>query len=591
MRGKPATLTGGRALLSLAVAGVIGLSAPAVANAAPGQDKKLNLSAITTQESHDRFIVHFDAATRGNSDAVRQNVADAARGQGVGLQVQRQLAVGAHVITADSALPPAAAEALMRRFASRAEVEYVEPDVLLQPMVEPTDPLYYAQWHYNEVVGGMNLPGAWDLNRGLGVVVAVLDTGQTDHEDLVGNMVPGYDFIDDTFVSRDGDGRDGDPDDPGDWTLRGDCGFGSPATNSSWHGTHVAGTVAAVTNNGIGLAGVAYEAKVQHVRVLGRCGGYLSDISDGVVWASGGPVTGAPVNATPASVINMSLGGSGSCGTTYQAAIDEAVANGATVVVSAGNSNADAANFRPASCANVITVAATDRFGDRASYSNYGATVEISAPGGDSDGSGNGVASTLNDGTTVQGNDIYVYYQGTSMAAPHISGLAAMMYSTDPAITPAQVLSLMQSTARPLPGSCTGGCGAGIADAEAALLAMGGGGEPPPPPPPPPPADEPPAAPSNLVADAVTSGSKRNRVVESVTLTWNDNSGNETGFEIQACVETGKGRDKQCPYTSVAQVGVDVTSWVDTSGTDGRRYQVRALGDAGNSAWSNEASF
>jgi serine protease len=419
--------------------------------------------------------------------------------------------------------------------------------------------------------------------------VAVLDTGQTDHEDLVGNMVPGYDFIDDTFVSRDGDGRDSDPDDPGDWTERGDCGFGSPASNSSWHGTHVAGTVAALTNNGIGLAGVAYEAKVQHVRVLGRCGGYLSDISDGVVWASGGPVSGAPVNATPASVINMSLGGSGSCGTTYQAAIDEAVANGATVVVSAGNSNANAANFRPASCAGVITVAATDRFGDRASYSNYGSTVEISAPGGDSDGSGNGVASTLNDGTTVQGNDIYVYYQGTSMAAPHISGLAAMMYSTDPTITPAQVLSIMQSTARDLPGTCTGGCGAGIADAHAALLAMGGPVDPPPPPPPP--ADEPPAAPSSLVASANQTGKGKNKDLVSVTLTWNDNSGNENGFEIQACVESGKGRTKTCPYASIAQVGADVESWVDTSQTDGRRYQVRALGDAGNSAWSNEASF
>ena len=590
MRAISATVTGGRAGLSLAIAAVIGLSAPALATAAPGQDKKLNLSAMEAQGGYDRFIVHFDAATRGNSAAVRQNVADVARGQGVGLQVQRQLAVGSHVITADSALPPAAAEALMRRFAGRAEVDYVEPDVLLRPMAEPTDPLYYAQWHYNEVVGGMNLPGAWDLNRGAGVIVAVLDTGQTDHEDLVGNMVPGYDFIDDTFVSRDGDGRDGDPDDPGDWTERGDCGFGSPAQNSSWHGTHVAGTVAAVTNNDIGLAGVAYEAKVQHVRVLGRCGGYLSDIADGVVWASGGPVSGAPVNATPASVINMSLGGSGSCGTTYQAAIDEAVANGSTVVVSAGNSNADAANFRPASCDNVITVAATDRFGDRASYSNYGTTVEISAPGGDSDGSGNGVASTLNDGLTVQGNDVYVYYQGTSMAAPHISGLAAMMYSTDPTVTPAQVLNLMQSTARPLPGSCTGGCGAGIADAEAALLAMDGA-EPPPPPPPPPPAEEPPAAPSNLVANANQSGKGKNKVLESVTLSWSDNSADETGFEIEACVESGKGRNKTCSYASLVTLGADVTSWTDTSQTDGRRYRIRAVNDFGASAWSNVASF
>ena len=234
--------------------------------------------------------------------------------------------------------------------------------------------------------------------------------------------------------------------------------------------------MAAVTNNTIGVAGVAFKAQVQHVRVLGRCGGYLSDIADAIIWAAGGNVTGVPPNPTTAQVINMSLGGSGSCGSTYQNAIDYAVNNGTTVVVSAGNSNTNASNSRPANCNNVITVAASDRTGSRASYSNYGSVVEITAPGG---GSGNGVASTINTGSTVQAGDGYAYYQGTSMAAPHISGLAAILYGLDPEITPAELLQLIQDNARPMPGSCSGGCGAGLADAAATVLAMDPG-EPPP---------------------------------------------------------------------------------------------------------------
>ena len=199
---------------------------------------------------------------------------------------------------------------------------------------------------------------------------------------LLANWLPGYDFIHDTFVSRDGDGRDPDPLDEGDWNpVIGDCYPGSPASYSSWHGTHVGGTIAAVSDNGIGVAGVAFGASIQPVRVLGRCGGWLSDIADGIVWASGGTVTGVPANPTPARVINMSLGGYGTCGATYQAAIDAAVANGAVVVVAAGNSGIDVASSRPANCDSVITVAASDRGGSLAWYSNYGSLVEVTAPG------------------------------------------------------------------------------------------------------------------------------------------------------------------------------------------------------------------
>lgn len=385
------------------------------------------------------------------------------------------------VFRLDQHMAPGQLRKLMAQLETDPNVLSVEEDVLMQPQFVPNDTYYSVQWHYFEATGGINMPAAWDKQTGTGATVAVVDTGYVYHSDLDANMLPGYDFISDTFVSNDGDGRDGDASDPGDAVSFSECGLFNPPQDqsSSWHGTHVAGTVAAVTDNNKGVAGVAFNAKVVPVRVLGKCGGYLSDIADGIVWASGGGVTGVPVNPNPAQVINMSLGGSGACDSTYQAAIDTAVANGATVVVSAGNSDADASGYRPASCDNVISVAATERFGARAYYSNYGSVVDVSAPGGDVayDGT-HGVASTLNDGATSPGSETYVYYQGTSMAAPHVSGVAALLYASDAGITPAQVESVLKSTARALPGACSGGCGAGIIDASAAIDAVDGGGTP-----------------------------------------------------------------------------------------------------------------
>ncbi len=244
--------------------------------------------------------------------------------------------------------------------------------------------------------------------------------------------------------------------------------------NSSWHGTHVSGTIGALTNNTIGIAGIAPSAKIQPVRYLGKCGGYTSDRIDAIVWASGGTVSGVPANATPARVINISAGGSGSCSTSSQAAIDDALSRGTVVVVAAGNSNANASGFQPANCGGVITVAATDRNGVRASYSNYGSLVEIAAPGGALTGSASNpdLWSTLNDGVTVPGNPIYFQYAGTSMATPHVAGVAALMLAANPSLTPAQVSALMQLTAHPFgAGGCPLGCGAGIVDAAKAVAA------------------------------------------------------------------------------------------------------------------------
>lgn len=294
--------------------------------------------------------------------------------------------------------------------------------------------------------------------------------------DLAANIVGGYDFIADTAVSNDGNGRDSNPADPGDWTSDGECATDWEATTSSWHGTHVAGTIAAATNNSKGVAGVAYGAKVSPLRVLGKCGGYDSDIIDAITWASGGTVSGVPANTNVAKVINMSLGGGGACTTATQSAITAAVNRGTTVVVAAGNSNANAANYSPASCNNVISVAATNRAGARSYYSNFGSVVDIAAPGGETRTTeSGGILSTLNTGTAGPSGETYDYYQGTSMAAPHIAGLAALVKSANSALTPAQIESAIKTNSRALPGACSGGCGAGLADAAKTVQAVTGG--------------------------------------------------------------------------------------------------------------------
>ena len=400
---------------------------------------------------------------------------------GAAVQRVRVLATGAEVVSANRRLSRAELDDLVRTLASDPEVEYAEEDVLQQRYVVPNDARYSEQWHYYEATGGLNTPPAWDITSGSGVTVAVIDTGYRPHADLAANLRTGYDFISDTFVSRDGNGRDSDASDPGDWTLTNDCPPASPS-DSSWHGTHVAGTVAAITNNGNGVAGVAYSARVLPVRVLVRCGALTSDISDAIIWASGGTVSGVPSNASPARVINMSLGTppGGTCSSTQQAAINSARSRGTVVIVAAGNDNVNASRVAPANCSGVVVVAATTRAGGKAWYSNYGTTVDVAAPGGDLSGvAANDVLSTVNSGTTTPVSDAYASYAGTSMATPHVAAVAALMLSRNSALTPDDIEARLKSSSRPLPGACSGGCGAGIVNALAAVnAALGGGGGP-----------------------------------------------------------------------------------------------------------------
>ena len=461
-----------------AAAAALLLSSLCVVPAMAGQVDLSGLSA-PQQEGFDRFIVKYadgspqqrDAAVMRGSLNSAANAVPGAKGKALGLSHLRRLAVGADVVRSDRKLDRVEAESLMRQIAADPNVLYVEVDQRMTAVLTPNDTRFGEQWGFGTSASSINVRPAWDKSTGTGVVVAVIDTGITNHADLNANILPGYDFITDTFVSRDGNGRDSNPNDEGDWSpVAGECYSGSPVTNSSWHGTHVAGTVAAVTNNATGVAGTAFNAKVVPVRVLGRCGGYTSDIADAIVWASGGTVSGVPANANPAEVINMSLGGGGTCSATYQNAINGAVSRGTTVVVAAGNSNVNVSGAVPANCPNVVAVAAITSAGSKASFSNYGAGVDIAAPGAS-------ILSTLNTGTTTPGSATYASYNGTSMAAPHVAGVVALMQAaaTTP-MTPAQVESTLKSTARPLPGTCSGGCGAGIANADGAVVAAQGGG-------------------------------------------------------------------------------------------------------------------
>jgi serine protease len=459
---KPST-----SLLALAAATFLSLQAAPAAAFVGGADNAAVPAALT-----DRLIVKYRSAVEAAPSAAAQARAAASlRARGANSSYLRRLGNGAHVFKLDKPLGTDELKKVAQELrAGDADIEYAEPDMLLQPAYVPNDASYSQQWSLFEATAGINAPTAWDKSTGAGVVVAVIDTGVRPHADLAANLLSGYDFIaDSTLVSNDGNGRDADPSDPGNWTTAGLCYAGSPATNSNWHGTHVSGTVAAVTNNAAGVAGVAFGAKVLPLRALGRCGGYNSDIADAMIWAAGGTVSGIPANTNPAKVLNLSLGGSGACSTTFQNAINIARNYGATVVVAAGNSNVDVANSAPANCNGVVAVGAVNRSGSKASYANYGTLVDLAGPGGDSSA---GVLSTLNTGTTVPGSDSYAAYMGTSMATPHVAGTAALMLSVNPTLTPDQVESRLKSTTRAFPGSCTL-CGTGIVDANAAVVAAG----------------------------------------------------------------------------------------------------------------------
>jgi subtilisin family serine protease len=360
--------------------------------------------------------------------------------------------------------------AFAKSLAARKAFAHAEPNLMRQAQGVPDDSYYNLQWHYPQI----QLPAAWDLTTGSNdIVVAVIDTGETQHPDIVSRLVDGYDFISDPQNAGDGNGVDPNPTDVGDGAP--------PAKPSSFHGTHVAGTIAAESNNASGIAGVTWLGKVQHVRVLGLEGGADFDISVGIRWAAGLQVGSVPTNATPAKVLNLSLGGPG-FSQTSQNAVTAARNAGAVVVAAAGNNNSPNL-FYPASYQNVISVSAVDLNGQRAPYSNFNAQVDLAAPGGDmgqdlnGDGYPDGVLSSKADDSSGPPEFVFAFENGTSMASPHVAGVAALMFAIAPSSTPAQIESALFTTATDLgPGGKDNEFGHGLVNAYQAVLAAQGGG-------------------------------------------------------------------------------------------------------------------
>ncbi|MDX2003854.1 MAG: S8 family serine peptidase [Meiothermus sp.] len=341
---------------------------------------------------------------------------------------------------------------LIQGLNSRPDVLWAEPNYRVYAQLTPNDPSFSDQWGLTQI----RLPQAWDTTQGsAGVRIAVIDSGVVSgHPDLQGKLLSGYDFISDPQSSDDGDGRDTNPEDPN--------------SSANWHGTHVAGIAAAATNNGVGVAGAGFNSRIVPIRALSGSGGTTADVLDAIRWASGATVAGVPANANPAQVINLSLGGQFRCSNAYQEALNDALGRGSIIVVAAGNSNVDASLFTPASCAGVITVGAVNRGGNKASYSNFGSRVDLAAPGGEP---ADGILST------VGGGSLYERRAGTSMAAPHVSGLIALMKARKDSLSAVEALSLLRST-----GAAASGVGV-LVNAEAAITRPELAPAPPPPPP------------------------------------------------------------------------------------------------------------
>ncbi|GGA34059.1 S8 family peptidase [Dyella nitratireducens] len=501
------------------------------------------LAVKKADQSYEGFIVTYkNGSTERNSSTAAMQKVNAAIGRtglnkatmssnvvstpAVSASYKRKLAVGSDLIHTSRKLSQSEANTLMAEIAADPAVAYVQPDYrmyavrdikapasMAKPTDAPADPFApndpdYAnyQWNFSNAIGGANVNNAWNIADGTGVTVAVIDTGITKHPDLDTSLGDaGYDFIESAAISgRPTDGTAPGGWDLGDWTTTGQCYRASPAEGSSWHGTNVAGVIGELTNNSVGMAGIAYNAKVLPIRVLGHCGGTDSDISDAIVWASGGHVDGVPDNTHPAQVISMSLGGAQPCSpevAEYQA-IQDAISRGVAVVVAAGNDNEDVSNATPASCPGVIAVASNGITGKRAFYSNYGTGITISAPGGgiyQNDASSGQQANpegfvwaAINPGTEgpLDADPVTSYegMAGTSQATPHVTGTVAMMISaareaglSDP--TPAQIHDILAKSARPFPVVEDQQIGTGILDAYAAVNMVvngdgnGGGGD------------------------------------------------------------------------------------------------------------------
>jgi serine protease len=486
--------------------------AQAHAAAAPPAPQPAAAPAATSLE---RFIVRLRATPEVPSyEAEPGRVAALATRHGLAVAEARHILYGMHLLRVTPRPGESRAQTLARLRAD-SETDFAEIDERRHALATPPpdDSLFNEQWYLqNAEPSAVNAIAAWDVTTGSpGVVIADLDTGvRFDHPDLrsatANRLLPGYNMISNVTVSNDGAGRDADASDPGDWVTAADVKTsqfsGCTVANSSWHGTRVAGILGAITNNQLGVAGMSWQGWIEPVRVLGKCGGYDSDIIAAMGWAAGFSVPGVPANPYPAHILNMSLGATGPCPQSYQTMVDGLISVAVLVVVSAGNEGGPVDS--PANCAGVAGIAGLRHVGTKVGYSSLGPGVALSAPAGNCVNTGAGqpclfsILTTTNSGTTAPAantyTDEYNFNVGTSFSAPIVSGIAGLMLAVNGNLTPEQLIARLQAGSQPFPvpapgvpmchvptgpndlqtGECsctTQTCGAGMANANGAVLA------------------------------------------------------------------------------------------------------------------------
>ncbi|MEQ1801611.1 MAG: S8 family serine peptidase [Gammaproteobacteria bacterium] len=561
--------------------------------------------AATAQASGQRQALGIDrAATTEQRDRARR----LAEKSGLSVRAARDLGRG--MVALGLGRPLVGEELLHTLETLRADpdVEFAEVDQRRQVRALPNDPLYSSQWYLQGIeASATNFQAAWDTTTGSAdTVIAVLDTGiRFDHPDLAGRTLPGYDFVSGESstsfaTANDGDDWDSDASDPGDWmssadlqsSAFADCGMVFPEA-SSWHGTRVAAMTSAATNNAVGISAGTWTGSVLPVRVLGKCGGYDSDIVAGMRWAAGLPVAGAPANPNPARILNLSLGGSGSCASVYSNAISELTDAGVLVVASAGNDSGPVE--APANCAGVLAVGGLRHVGTKVGYSSLGPEVSISAPAGNCPSTPLlcefSLITATNDGQTGPTTSSYTDDSndnsniGTSFSAPIVSAVAGLMHALNDELTPEEFIARIQSGSRPFPapspglptcpsldaatGQCnctTSTCGAGIADAPGALaealrpmariVKPGGSG-----------------AGQNVTLNGSSSAAARNRTVSSYA--WTGVSGSP------AFVGAVNGASATVAVPDSGQVTVRLTVTDDLGRTDARDETLGAAPGGG----------
>jgi serine protease len=549
-----------------------------------------------------------------SSDGTANRISALAQRIGLAQRGARSLGGDLSVIQLDRALSGTELAARMDALRADPEVEFVEIDRRRYAQALPADPLYVDQWYLKaDEQSAVNLSAGWDLTTGAAdTVIAVLDTGvRFEHPDLGrhgavpgGRLLVGHDFVSgessSSFASaNDGDGWDADPSDPGDWVSEAEAASGPLAgceeSRSSWHGTRVAGIVGAISDNMEGIAGATWNTQILPVRVLGKCGGFDSDIIAAMRWAAGLNLPGVPANPTPAKILNLSLGGSGSCTSSYRQAISDLTVAGVLVVAAAGNEHGPVDS--PARCPGVLAVAGLRHVGTKVGYSSLGTEVGISAPAGNCVNIDPGMPclfalkTTSNTGVTVPGLSAYTGSTvntanvGTSFAAPIVSAIAGLMHALNNGLSTSEMITRMQVGARAFPApdpgiptcptldsltaqcNCTTTtCGAGMADAPGALVEalrpMARIAEP---------GDA--AVGETISLDGTTSGAARGRSIAAYRWSVSGSAANFVG-EI-----TGATATLQISAAGTADVQLTVTD--DVGGVDTAEVTIQAAATGG----------